>query len=388
MEGVERVMPAFHQMGHDSENLLWAEGLEQYGGAILSPVNYGQEKVASQIEWARLRGGFQTIFDPQLYVPNSERGYIREWSYFPTDVDTVDLASDPWWDRILDSLVGVCKAIRPTAVCSPAVLPGTYPDEYFDRMVNVGDQLCARLAGSEVQAIQTAVVGMPDLAAKDRAMAIASILSRSRTNHVYLVLVSQMEPRRELADVEEIKGAMRLISVLRSAGVDVTVGFSSSDVVLWKAAGATNCATGKFFNLRRFTKTRFEEPKGQGGGQLPYWFEESVMSFLRQSDLQRVMPMNFPSLTQSPNPFGTQILGQLANEPEKAWLAMAWRQFLFWFADLEKRMDTSGATASAILRNADGNWRKLDDSDFIMEERRNDGGWIRLWRRAISEFQQ
>lgn len=67
---------------------------------------------------------------------------------------------------------------------------------------------------------------------------------------------------------------------------------------------------------------------------------------------------------------------------------MAWRQFLFWFADLEKRMDTSGATASAILRNADGNWRKLDDSDFIMEERRNDGGWIRLWRRAISEFQQ
>ena len=219
-------------------------------------------------------------------------------------------------------------------------------------------------------------------------MAIASILSRSRTNHVYLVLVSQMVPRRELADVEEIKGAMRLISVLRSAGVDVTVGFSSSVVVLWKAAGATNCATCKFFNLRRFTKTRFEEPKGQGGGQLPYWFEESVMSFLRQSDLQRVMPMNFPSLTQSPNPFGTQILGQLANEPEKAWLAMAWRQFLFWFADLEKRMDTSGATASAILRNADGNWRKLDDSDFIMEERRNDGGWIRLWRRAISEFQQ
>ena len=37
-------MPAFHQMGHDSENLLWAEELAQYRGAILSPVNYDQAK--------------------------------------------------------------------------------------------------------------------------------------------------------------------------------------------------------------------------------------------------------------------------------------------------------------------------------------------------------
>ena len=29
-------MPAFHQMGHDSENLLWTEELAQYRGAILS----------------------------------------------------------------------------------------------------------------------------------------------------------------------------------------------------------------------------------------------------------------------------------------------------------------------------------------------------------------
>jgi hypothetical protein len=216
-------------------------------------------------------------------------------------------------------------------------------------------------------------------------MAIASILSRSKANHIYLVLVSTTEPRREIADTEQIKGAMRLISALRTAGVDVTVGFSSSDVVLWKAAGATNCATGKFFNLRRFTRTRFEEPRGQGGGQLPYWFEESLMAFLRQSDVQRVLPFNLPRLGTSPNPFGEQIADQLDLEPERAWLAMAWRQFLFWFADVEARMDGGTATASELLRNADTNWRTLDDADVLMEERRNDGAWLRLWRRALTE---
>lgn len=382
----EALMSAYHQMGHDSENLLWTDELEQFSGAILSPVNYVLEKITTQIEWARGRGGFETIFDPQLYVPNSEAGYLREWPYFPDDVDTADLDSDAWWGKVLDALVAICTMLRPSTLCSPAVMPKTYTDEDFARMVIIGDQLCTRLANSLIRPMQTAVVGMAELATAGRPMAIASILSRSRTNQIYLVLISPTEPRRELIETEEIKGAMRLIAAMQAAGLEVTVGFSSSDVLLWKAAGASHCATGKFFNLRRFTRTRFEEPTGQGGGQLPYWFEESLMAFLRQSDLLRINSMNLPNLDPSPNPFGVQILEQMATDPARAWLALAWRQFMFWFADVENRLDTGAVTSAALLRNADSNWRTLDDDDFFMEERRNDGGWIRPWRRALAEF--
>jgi hypothetical protein len=380
-------MPAYHQMGHDSENLLWTEELNEYRGAILSPVNYAISKTAAQTEWARSHVNFETIFDPQMYVPNSEQGCLREWPYIPPDVDSADLASEGWWDGVLDDLISTCDTIRPTALCSPAPLPRTYTDEYFAHIVNLGDRLCARLGNRVLRPLQTAVVSMPDLAVVDRPMAIASILSRSIAASVYLVLVSQLEPRRELNDVDEIKGAMRLIAALRSAGVEVTVGFCSSDVLLWKAAGANHCATGKFFNLRRFTKTRFEEPGGQGGGQLPYWFEEPLMAFLRQSDVQRIIPMNLPHSAPSPNPFSARVLQQLEVNPGQAWLALAWRQFMFWFADVEHRLETGSTTATAILRNADNNWRTLDEMDFFMEERRNDGSWIRPWRRALAEFQ-
>jgi len=37
-------------------------------------------------------------------------------------------------------------------------------------------------------------------------------------------------------------------------------------MILWKAAGATNCASGKYFNLRRFTLSRLDEPEENGGG--------------------------------------------------------------------------------------------------------------------------
>jgi hypothetical protein len=91
-------------------------------------------------------------------------------------------------------------------------------------------------------------------------MEIASILSRSVAETIYLIFVGQTDPRRELSDEEALKGAMRLIASLEGAGLMVIVGFTSSDMVLWKAAGASSCATGKFFNLRRFTSSRFEEP--------------------------------------------------------------------------------------------------------------------------------
>ena len=123
---------------------------------------------------------------------------------------------------------------------------------------------------------------------------IASIVSRTRAPYVYLVLISNVYPRREFADTEEIKGAMKLIYTLEDSGLKVIVGYSSSDVILWKSAGATACALGKFFNLRRFTSSRFQEPS-EGGGQLPYWFEESLLSFLRESDLIRVRDANLLS---------------------------------------------------------------------------------------------
>ena len=74
--------------------------------------------------------------------------------------------------------------------------------------------------------------------------------------------------------------------------------------------------------------------------------------------------------------------------PERAWLALAWRQFLFWFADIENRLEIGEVDPAALLRNADGSWRTLDDTDVLMEERRNDGGWIRPWRRALTEFRK
>lgn len=376
-------MAAYHQMGHDSQNLLTEEYLDSYSGAILSPVNYSEGKVGQQIADCAA-DEFEMIFDPQLYFPNSERGRLPKWSYFPDDVDTADQSSPEWWHGLLGDLSVAVERIGPHAVCSPAVVPRTYSDDYYLRNTEIATELGNMLSGKRIEVIETLLVRLGELSSESRAAEIASIVSGSSTNRVFLVFVSDVEPRRELCETEDIKGAMRLIRFLERAAMRVLVGFCSSDIVLWKFAEATSCASGKFFNLRRFTPGRWEIP-AEGGGQLPYWFEESMMAYLRESDVIRVRNAGLLSSASGTNPYGQEILNQKDSEPEKPWQGLSWRQYLYWFADFEERFTNGEIAADGILQNAEGVWSQLDSSNILMEERRNDGAWLRAWRRAILE---
>ena len=378
-------MSVFHQIGHDSENLLAEDELSGFGGAILSPLNYSPADITGQIATLRDRENFITIFDPHLYRPQSDRLHLPEWDYYPKDVATADLSSEKWWAGVIDGVAKTAIGLGTTAVCSPAIVPKSFSDDFFVSLADHGNRLVAALRGTEVRPFQTLVVSLPELAAPDRAMRIASIVSRSRAADCMLVLIGDIEPRRELSDPEELKGAMRLIASLEAGDQRVTVCFCSSDLLLWKAAGATNCASGKFFNLRRFTLSRFDEPSG-GGGQLSYWFEESLLSFLRQSDLLRVQARALLSDASKSNPFSVPILEAIP--AKKPWLALSWRHFLYWFADVERRLASGGVTADDLVNSADGAWASIEASKppLFMEERQNDGAWVRQWRRALAEF--
>ena len=382
-------MPSYQQMGHQADNLLFVPQLSSFAGAILSPVNYSETEVTVITGAARFRGGFDVVFDPQLYVPRTQQETLRNWSYFPSDFESADLGSLAWWASVVDDLVATCARVKPDAICSPVALPREFTPDYFELTVEIGKRLFRAVEHTGRRPIQSVLIGLDYLAPAERAMSTASILSRTDCEELYLVLVGDTEPRRELEDAEQLKGAMRLIAALEQSGIRVMVAFSSSDMLLWKLAGATSCASGKFFNLRRFTRTRFEEPPSQGGGAQPYWFEQSLAAFLRSSDVSRVRPHGMLDDTYASNPFAKEILDTLNATPEAPWLGLSWRQFLYWFATTERRITSAQLDVDAALEAAEGNWLRLAEAKpkVLMEELKNNGAWVRQWRRAIAEYE-
>jgi hypothetical protein len=376
-------MSVYHQMGHQSDNLISCHDLFGYAGAILSPVNYDQSGISRVIDNCRNLDNFETIFDPQLYFPRTEREKLRNWSYFPSDVDTADFSSLNWWVRLTNAISDTIDQLHPDSVCSPVLVPRTFSNEYFDLCVQVSNDLLNRVSSMHVAVYQTVLVRISELADYHRVLSIASIITKTNTSQIYLIFQTDVAPRRELEDTQALMGAMLLIRTLEENGLHVLVGFCSSDIILWKEAGASNCASGKFFNLRRFTSSRWDEGDS-GGGQLPYWFEESLLAFLRETDIARVARAALISETSRRNPYFNIIQGCLNDG--SSWLKYSWRQFLWWFHDIESRLRQDHENAYNLLRLADNNWLTIESSRIFFDERQNNGSWIRQWLRAISEY--
>lgn len=378
-------MPVYHQMGHQCENLLSVECLNHYRGAILSPVNYNQEEMSKQISTYGV-SGFEMIFDPQMYYPLSQKGKLQTWSYLPTDFFTADITSESWWDEITSRLVENIIEISADSVCSPVPIPRTFPNEYYVAMTRLANNIDKKLQHENVNVLQTIIVNIADLSNFRRAYEIASIVTSSGIARAYLIIHTQTTPRQELMNIDELKGAMLFIRLLEDAGMQVLVGYCSSDIILWKEAGASNCATGKFFNLRRFTPSRWDDEEG-GRGQLPYWFEEGLLAYLRESDISRIQRGDVISEESKKNPFYGSILEKITSGDP--WVRLGWRQFLYWFAEIERRFSEGEVNADTLLRNAEANWgiiRELKNPIVLMEDARNNGDWIRPWRIAVNEF--
>lgn len=378
-------MPVYHQMGHQSDNLLLDPHLKSYAGAILSPVNYDLANMTKTVNRYRATGNHETIFDSQIYYPRTEVDKLRAWSYFPNNFATMDATSDQWWAAIGSALATAAQQVGATAVCSPAMVPKAFASGYYSQVVKGAEILHDLATPLGLETLQTVLVKLSDLTERTNLYSIASIVSRTKCARVYLVLLSEVEPRREIQDVEELKGAMSFIRTLEKAGLRLLVGFSSSDMLLWKEAGATSCATGKFWNLRRFTPSRWDPEEG-GGGQLSYWMEEGLLGCVRESDVLRLVRAGLLSEASNRNPFSQPIRDSIdRGEP---WVRLGWRHFLAWFADVEARIGAGSATVGGLLRTAEQTWETLEDRNILMEEPRNNGRWVRPWRIALSEYQE
>ncbi|MEI2724136.1 MAG: hypothetical protein V9H26_11535 [Verrucomicrobiota bacterium] len=383
----------------------------------MNPVNSSEAELTRNVPAFRKKGRFDIVFDPQLYCPKNERGQLPQHRYFPQDVDAGNMSSSQWWRRLIKELVEEALALGVDVVCSPVVLPTEFSQEYYAKCVDVFSILSAELHNKPVRSALTVCVRLRELANVDQALRIASIVSRHRPPLCYVVLETNTPPREEIGDAwtrcpqcghwheaedaprpkaidsSKLFSLMMLISALEKSGCPTLVSHCSSDMLLVKAAGASHCATGKFFNLRRFSRSRFDEQQDSGGGQLSYWFEQGLLGFLRVADIARLRRSGFGDFLgvgASGNAFANQILEQFANAPDKPWLALSWRQYLAWFELAEQQLSVSESPTivSGWLKEAEQRWEQLDAKDVLLEERRNDGRWIRPWRQALGDFRR
>jgi hypothetical protein len=78
----------------------------------------------------------------------------------------------------------------------------------------------------------------------------------------------------------------------------------------------------------------------------------------------------------------------MQSNPAKAWPKLGWLQFMEWFQETERLLVAGKYDLDGILDAAEDNWEKVDQARILMDEKKNDGRWLRPWRQAILEYTQ
>lgn len=378
-------MAAYLQQGHGSWGLLEEDDIGSYEGLVLSPVNDGPDAVRNGL--ARLadkRSEFEVILDPQLYNPSIDKGRLSEWSYYSADFETGDHSDAAWWIARGREVVDDAHRLGVDAVCSPALFPRDFSDEYYRLIVEVADATCDYANKSGIETLLTAIICLKDLANPARAFQIASILSDTTCERLYLTFLSdEVQPREPLNDAAALPTAVHLVRLL-SQHLRVHVAFCAHDLVMWKFAGATDVSSGKFFNLRRFSPSRWRD-EDNGGRLVAYWNEGALATVLRDQEVLRLDREHwFDGRKFTSNPAGERILAILRGGKGDAWQKLSWLQYLRWVYNADRLFSTPG-DAERALESCDGKWGDIHAKRILFTDRFNNGDHVRIWLNAIRE---
>jgi hypothetical protein len=378
-------MAAYLQMGHDSWNLLDDDSLSNFGGIILSPVNDDQGKIAERLTRLGKRvDSLEVIFDPQLYNPATDKGHLPSWSHFPSDFETGMKGDLQWWSSVAANVIRAADSVNADTVCSPAFQPKQFSDEYYRLIVSIADatQSIAQDSGMETQI--TVIVPMSELVVPARASAIASILSSSDCDRIYLMFLDDNPAKDQYKDSEALPTAVHFVRLLSQA-MRVQVAFCSHDAVLWKFAGAQDVTSGKFMNLRRYSPKRWAEDETTGGTQISYWNEGSMLTLLRDADVLMLdRDGYFDRQNFSINPVSAEIIEILRSKSGLPWQAKSWRQYLRWLSNIDAEL-IAPESVQDFLEKADKKWDIFSKKRLKFQDRFNDGAWVRVWLNACSE---
>lgn len=385
-------MSSYMQMGHCTENLVGERHL-YFDGIILSPLNRAEDRIASDCLSFRKKGYSEIIFDAQLYDPKTTRENIIGYPYFPNDYESANPSNFEWWRTINNKLAEFVEGKGISAVTSPIIRPKSFDNSFYMRSVDIAKSLNEIIASVDhsIRVIQTFLLDDSKLSTDENIFELASTITTTPCKEIYMVYCSMIDPRLELADSSINLALMKLIYLIESSGKKVIMAFCSTDVILFKAAGISSVATGKYFNLRRFSPKRFDEPvEGGGGGPAAYLFAESLLALIRQADIERIQNAKLDSMlteSSSNNEWATIVLEQIHKNPKQAWLKHSWRQYLSWFAGAEKRLTSmSHEEIMNMCIIADNCWKQLDEKSVFLVERKNNGEWIRSWMQSLADF--
>jgi hypothetical protein len=248
---------AYHQVGH---NANWnVDSFEKDGcgdGLILSPVHQGPQ-VIEKLSAATRKA---SIFDPQFYLPSSQKPKLLQYDFFPGKIVAGGFSTTTFEASVKDSATQCMKFQREMGfrrLCVPTRFIDQMYSNYVDRqkafsvdafmaVTSPRDEVCIGLAATSAMIEDEGF----------RTKLLSWITSYANVRELYLIYSFPRDTKQVRSD-SFLLACHKLGVEMQEIGLDLTWGHQNTEALLFAAQGDVAVSIGSFENTRVFSTDKF-----------------------------------------------------------------------------------------------------------------------------------
>ncbi len=398
----------WHQMGDRSQKLV-AEMLEKGKGvgAIISPKDLAS---ASAIKYSDQYHDFgaDVLLDPQFFLPAYSNSKLDSYptNEFRMTISSLGNLKDAALDSLTAALIEANANLGTDAVIAPSAVYEAGRQD-IDAL-NEKLFLAGKRAGDalSVPTYATVVLGHSIIATKDLIDQTLATASRRPADGWYFAF--EYSHGRIPSSVDEVNNCLSACLSLACTGKPVLQAFAGPQALLSFGSGATACAIGHWQNLWQFSRERWEESEGQGGGSdaPPRFFSKSLWGTIIYPDEVEQLPSDLRDRILTTTEYSEELIGRRGAEWSR-WSANKHLvdmiiQSTTEIASQDNPLDCA-ASAQSILENAVSHLEEIldvgielrDDSssyqanwilaiDALLKNRADDFSFLELTRNSVN----
>jgi len=280
----------YHQCGH---NTIWNIDSYEEGvgdGLILSPVHYS----LSSTERLKDKIKNNSIFDPQYYLPNSQKAKLKSYPFFPETISDGFISQE--FTLMAAESAKQCLQFQIDNDFECIIIPA----RYFDQLER---DYCLRQdsysvipflnALGEVECNKPVFLTLPmtsHMIEREhyRTMLLNWATKYPQVDGVY-VIVKHERNSKQIQSAEFLESYLDFITELKSADLGVIVGYSNTESLLYSLIDDVTVTFGAFENTRMFSEDMYIVTEEERRGPAPRIYLPGLLNWVQFGQAKEIM---------------------------------------------------------------------------------------------------
>lgn len=381
----------YHQCGHNTVWNIDSFCKDKIGdGLIFSPSDFEKEKV----EKLDLKIKESSFFDPQYYLPKSDKKKLQTYNFFPNTFMNNDYSTVNYEEKAYDDAYK-CVEFQKNNSFNRIIIPCVYKENFTDKYLAIQKELYIIPFVSAIEKLNVNKPVFLTLILKDnylfdkeiREEILSFATSFQAIDGIYII-PEHVETYKRVRDEKYLFELMKFIDKLRENELLVHLGYTDIEGFILSLSDITSISIGAYENTRCFSIEKFKSNVGKRQEPNPRVFSAKLLQNVEYTYLAPLETLydKYDELFED-NEYKIKLF-----EPTFQWHFTKPEIYKYYFCEYSKLLqklpgeyDERYQFILEKIKESMIYYKEINDSGVLLDERSN-GDHLIHWTNAINMY--